>query len=208
MPYIYLKFNCDTMKNLLLAFGVFLITSSMAAQGSASLDAGSIESQFDYLVNKSNNYQQYEVVPRDFLTKFYKNIADSLNSYNEEMTTLNNTIYTQNISVDSLESMVMALNRDLEKVNKEKNSFALFGVLLKKGTYNALMWSLILGLLGALLLFIFRFKRSHVLTAKAKDNLSKTKEEFDAFRKKTLEKEQKLMRRLQDELNKNEMNMG
>jgi uncharacterized coiled-coil protein SlyX len=200
------------MKNLLFAIFALFISASLLAQGSqeneGSLDAGSIQSQFDYLVKKSNNYQQYEVVPKDFLNKFYKNISDSLATNNREINNLNNTIYTQNITVDSLKSQVMMLNTDLEQVRKEKDSFSLFGMLLSKGTYNTLMWSLILGLLGALVLFIYRFNRSHVVTAKAKENLAKTKEDFDAFRKKTLEKEQKLMRRLQDELNKNEMNMG
>ncbi|GLR16198.1 hypothetical protein [Portibacter lacus] len=200
------------MKNILtllmMIFAFSLGTAQQASENEGSLDGGTIESQFDYLISKSNNYQQYKVVRKDFISKFFQNISDSLASNNEEITKLNNTIYEQQISVDSMKSQMMTLNADLTQVNKEKNSFSLFGLLLNKVTYNTLMWSLILGLLGALLFFIYRFKRSHVVTAKAKENLSKTKEEFDAFRKKTLEKEQVLMRKLQDELNKNEMNMG
>lgn len=208
----YRTLELGKMKNIIfLLLGLFFMVdmNGQDAQASVgSLNEGTIESQFNFLIKKSNNYQQYKVVRKDFINKFYQNIADSLKVNNNEIAKLNNTIYTQQINVDSMKSQVMTLNTDLTQVNKEKDSFSLFGILLSKGTYNTLLWSLILGLLAALSLFIYRFKRSHVVTSKAKENLSKTKEEFDAFRKKTLEKEQVLMRRLQDELNKNEMNMG
>ncbi len=190
----------------------FLWVSVLTGQGSnentGSLNDGTIDSQYDYLLDKSNNYQQYKVVRKDFLNKFYGNVADTLESNNNEIANLNRTIIMQEESVDSMKSKVETLQSDLAQVNKEKDSFSLFGILLNKSTYNTMMWSLILGLLGALIFYIFRFNRSHAVTAKAKENLSKTKSEFDAYRKKTLEKEQVLMRKLQDELNKNEMNMG
>ncbi|WP_235295776.1 hypothetical protein [Portibacter marinus] len=200
------------MRNLIFYALAFLWVSVLTGQGSnentGSLNDGTIDSQYDYLLDKSNNYQQYKVVRKDFLNKFYGNVADTLESNNNEIANLNRTIIMQEESVDSMKSKVETLQSDLAQVNKEKDSFSLFGILLNKSTYNTMMWSLILGLLGALIFYIFRFNRSHAVTAKAKENLSKTKSEFDAYRKKTLEKEQVLMRKLQDELNKNEMNMG
>ncbi len=83
------------MKNLLFILLTLFLTMTVTAQNSTvtpgSLDAGSIESQYDFLVKKSNNYQQYKVVRKDFLTKFYKNIADSLATNNKEISDLNNT---------------------------------------------------------------------------------------------------------------------
>ncbi len=200
------------MRNILIYFA--LLFSSLTLSGQTpqekpgSLNEGSIDSQFKFLVKKSNNYQQYKVVRKDFLNKFYGNIADSLVLNNQEISKLNRTINVQQGDVDSMNSQVATLQQDLAQIKKEKDSFSFFGILLKKGTYSTIMWSLIFGLLGGLLLYIFRFNRSHAVTAKAKESLAKTKEEFDAYRKKTLEKEQVLMRKLQDELNKNEMNMG
>ena len=186
--------------------------SGLIAQGTeknaGSLNAGTIDSQFDYLLKKSNNYQQYKVVRKDFINKFYSNVSDTLSSNNQKISSLNETIGVQQADVDSMNSQVVTLESDLAQVNKEKDSFSLFGILLNKSTYNTLMWGLILALLGTLIFYIFRFNRSHAVTAKAKESLDKTKTEFDAYRKKTLEKEQKLMRRLQDELNKNEMKMS
>jgi hypothetical protein len=45
-----------------------------------------------------------------------------------------------------------------------------------------------------------------VLTKEAKANLQEAEEELTLFRKKSLEREQKLRRQLQDEINKNRNN--
>ena len=50
--------------------------------------------------------------------------------------------------------------------------------------------------------FIFKFLRSNVLTKEAKNNLIDVEQEFEQHRKNTLQREQKLRRQLQDEINK------
>ncbi len=57
--------------------------------------------------------------------------------------------------------------------------------------------------LAALLaLFIFKFNQSNIITKQVKVRLQETEDEFDAHRKRALEREQKVMRKLQDEINK------
>ena len=82
------------------------------------------------------------------------------------------------------------------------DNISLFGLLLNKTTYNSILWGLIGVLLISLLFFIYKFKNSNVLTNEAKASLVDVEQEFEQFRKKTLEKEQKLRRQLQDEINK------
>ena len=82
------------------------------------------------------------------------------------------------------------------------DNISLFGLLLNKTTYNSILWSLIGVLLISLLFFIYKFKNSSVLTNEAKESLVDVEQEFEQYRKKTLEKEQKLRRQLQDEINK------
>jgi len=65
------------------------------------------------------------------------------------------------------------------------------------------MWSVV-GILAALLfLFIYRFNASNRITREVKAKLSETEHEFEEHRKRALEREQKVMRKLQDEINKN-----
>ena len=53
-----------------------------------------------------------------------------------------------------------------------------------------------------MLFFIFKFFKNNVITKEAKNNLIDVEQELDAHRKKSLEREQKLRRQLQDEINK------
>jgi hypothetical protein len=54
----------------------------------------------------------------------------------------------------------------------------------------------------ALFYFIFKFSKSNILTKEAQNNLLDIEQEFEEYRKKSIEREQKLRRQLQDEINK------
>ncbi|MGB8374852.1 MAG: hypothetical protein WCE57_05990, partial [Salegentibacter sp.] len=66
----------------------------------------------------------------------------------------------------------------------------------------AMMWGIVALLVVALLFFIYRYKSSNATTKEANQRLRETEKEFDAYRAKALEKEQRLGRQLQDERNK------
>lgn len=50
--------------------------------------------------------------------------------------------------------------------------------------------------------FIYQFKSSYRITSLAKENLLEVENELAIYKKKSLEREQKLRRQLQDEVNK------
>jgi hypothetical protein len=66
---------------------------------------------------------------------------------------------------------------------------------------------LILGSLTVAGICFLLFKRSNVVTVETKQTLEEVREEFDTHRKNALVREQKLARRLQDEVIKNK-NLG
>mgnify|MGYP000848115552 CR=1 FL=1 len=71
-----------------------------------------------------------------------------------------------------------------------------------EGLFKTIMLSIIGGLVLFLLFFISKFKQSISITKQTKSNLKEVEDEYEEHRKKALEREQKVMRRLQDELNK------
>jgi F0F1-type ATP synthase membrane subunit a len=79
---------------------------------------------------------------------------------------------------------------------------SLLGLQMSKTSYNVLMWAIIAGLLALLLFFIFKFKNSNSVTRNVKNALEEIEEEFDEHRKTALDREQKVRRQLQDEINK------
>ncbi|NJO91705.1 MAG: hypothetical protein HC831_24125 [Chloroflexia bacterium] len=73
---------------------------------------------------------------------------------------------------------------------------------MSKEAYSKLMWIIISVLALVLAVFIILFKRSNKITLINKSALQETRDEFDKFRKRALEREQELSRNHLAELNK------
>ena len=167
-----------------------------------SLDNGTIESQFDYLYRKSSSYQEYKVVKKTFYTKIKGNVLDSLKSIKKELVDTKLVVTTQENEISDLKSNLKTTNDNLVGVTKEKDNIKLLGLSLTKASYNSILWSIIVGLVLFLLLFIYKFKNSNTVTKQANQLLAETEEEFIHFKTVALEREQKVRRELQDEINK------
>ncbi|NAS13354.1 tRNA (guanine-N1)-methyltransferase [Poritiphilus flavus] len=176
------------------------------AQQELSLDQGSIDSQFEFIYKKSGNYRaegkRYEVVRVINLDKLRKNVIDSINAANAKKSELNATIATHEATISSLNKKLEDTTSNLNSVTAEKDSMSFLGIQVSKGTYNGILWTIIAGLLALLLLFIYKFRRSNILTQIAKSNLSELETEYEDHRRRALEREQRISRQLQDEINK------
>lgn len=176
------------------------------AQQGLSLDKGSINSQFEFVYKKSGNYRadgkRYEVVRTISLDKLRQNVLDSLKGFKSNAADLKTTIAGHESTISSLNEKLEETTNNLSGVTKEKDSMSFLGILVSKGTYNSILWSIIAGLLGLMLLFMYKFRRSNILTQEAKTSLSEVEEEYEDHRRRALEREQKVSRQLQDEINK------
>ena len=177
-------------------------TFTLQAQELSKLESGTLESQLDYVIEKSNAYQDYKVIKKTALYKLKGNVLDSLKAVRDDLSETQLLVGKQENQINSLKADLQNVNDNLAAVNDEKNSIDFFGKQTDKSTYKNMMWGSIAALLGCLLYFIFRFMRSNAITKEANSNLATTQGEFEDFKKRAREKEQKLMRSLQDELNK------
>lgn len=172
-----------------------------------SLYESSIDKQFEYILRKSGNFkgtngQPYEAVKRSMFLALRAHTKDSLNTVHKNLAETKAVVKTQAKEIADLKSNLSNTKVDLDKTNSEKNNMALFGMQMSKTNYNVLMWSIIAGLLALLIFFIYKFKNSNAITREANHNLAEIEEEFDEHRRTALEREQKVRRQLQDEINK------
>ncbi|VAV86042.1 FIG00651922: hypothetical protein [hydrothermal vent metagenome] len=191
---------------LLLIFGSSSIFSQ-ETQKKQSINEGSIDDQFEYVLKKSYNFrgtngQMYENVKRSMLLSLQAHTRDSINTLKNKLDNTNKVVNTQQKEIDALKTSLAKTQDTLATTNTEKDSMSLLGLQMSKTSYNLLMWLVIIGLLALLLIFIYKFKNSNVVTKAAKNTLSEVEEEFEEHRRTALEREQKVRRQLQDELNK------
>ncbi len=195
-------------------FYTFLICSicvnlqAQEAEQTQTINDGSIGEQFEFAINKSNNYNDakgraYEVIRRTMLLNLKTNAVDSLNAVKAKLKSTSSIVSAQEKEINTLKTTLSETQNTLTATNEEKDSMSFFGKLMSKTAYNVLMWSIIGTLLGLLLFFIFRFKNSNAITKSAKNMQAKLENELKEQKRVSLEREQKIKRQLQDEINKN-----
>lgn len=179
---------------------VFLFSANVFAQ--QATDTLSIPEKFDRIYRTSSSYQEYKVIGKTRFQELKKEVSDSLSNLKSEIQSKNQLIRVQKDSIQQIKEVAEIVEGDYRQMVAQKDSIQFLGIEFSKSTYNLIVWSLIGLLLILLLYFIYQFKNSNVITVKSKTELQELEEEFAIHKKKSLEREQKLRRQLQDEINK------
>jgi septal ring factor EnvC (AmiA/AmiB activator) len=188
------------MKYLFLYLAI--AASFLAQAQNAEQTLNTIDGQFKELIETSNNFKEYKVIKEAQINTLWKNTNEHIEKLNTDINSLENSITSKDSRIVTLENKLAAVNKNLSDVNAEKNSMNFLGVQTDKGVYNTLVWSIV-GSLAFLFIFMsLRFKSSNTTTKAANKQLQTTEEELEELRRKSIEKEQKLGRQLQDERNK------
>ncbi len=185
---------------ILITSLLFLCFSNMLF--GQQLDTLSLPQQFDKIYRISSKYQDYKVIRISNYLQLKDNVNDTLALKNKMLTAQKATLQLQRDSITDLTEINQLFSGDIKLLISEKNSVSVFGIPLHKTTYNLMMWGLVI-LLGTLLsVLVVRLKSNELTTKKATQELADLEEELRLQKKKSLENEQKLRRKLQDEINK------
>lgn len=193
-------------KTLLFRVLTFLLFITSNAQNAnddekLSLNSGSIDNQFEYVIRRSNSWQDYKTVKKTWLYALKAHTIDSLKVVHKDLSDTREIVQTQAKEIEGLKLNLNTTKTSLENTIVEKDSMELFGMPTTKPNYSLILWSIV-GVLSALLLFfIYKYKSSNSITKQANTSLSEIEEEFEEHRRNALEREQKVRRQLQDMIN-------
>ena len=199
------------MKFLTKATVILIVTLSLqttqaqttnSTEDKLSLNSGTIDNQFEFVIRRSNSWQDYKTVKKTWLYALKSHTMDSLKAVHKNLADTKAIVKTQADEITNLKASLSNTESTLSSTNEEKDNISLFGIQTSKASYKILMWSIAAGLLALLLFFIYKFKGSNSATREAKLKLSEVESEFEDHRRNALEREQKVRRQLQDELNK------
>lgn len=161
----------------------------------------SIENQLDAMIEKASSWEKYKVIEKNKLQLFRKNVQDSLNAHKRILLEKSNTIEKNQQTIEKLNNEIIDINHDFEELKKDKDSIVFLGISLSKSLYQFLVLGAILVLSILLGFYIFRFSRANIITKKSLKDLEELREEFDDYRKRSIEREEKVRRQLQDVIN-------
>ena len=186
----------------ILLMGGLIYTTALQAQENQETASKTIDQQFIELYQKSNNYQEFKVVKKVDLNRLQANTKKQITDLQTVISDLNNTITTQKSEINKINQSLVQTQTDLTTITEEKDTMTFFGTRMSKSGFQLVVWGIVGALLLALLFFIFKFDNSNVITKTVNAKLNELDTEFEEYRKKALEKEQKMGRLLQDERNK------
>ena len=181
---------------------LFLFVSLFTFSQEVTTEENTINNQFEKIYRISSSYQTYKVISKERFQKLKQNVLDSIKSSKRTITEKENLLLAEKNITKEAKVLYDKTKKELDTSLKKENSISIFGLYLNKSTYNLILWSIIVILIVGLFYFIFKFSRSNTLTKEAQNNLIEVEYEFETHRKKSLEREQKLRRQLQDEINK------
>ena len=157
---------------------------------------------FDSIYTISNSYDRYKIIKKVYFQDLKRQSLDSVENYKQQLIEKESLLKLEIQNFESLKAQAdltqIALNQSLQK----ENSITLFGAAMSKKNYNLILWSIVLLLLLGLCYYIYKYDNNKHLTKKAQNSLTEIEQELTAYRKRSLENEQKLRRKLQDEINK------
>ncbi|MGQ8338989.1 hypothetical protein ACUNWD_20715 [Sunxiuqinia sp. A32] len=196
-----MKIQYTPIKKYILILLVSILPGISIAQVTsfnAVFDTISLGEQFDYLYKKSSTYEEYKVMRISGYQRIKQNSLDSIQRYKKEITTLSQEIDKFNTNLNISNSEIENLKEELVATQNSKDSIRLLGIEVSKGTYNLIMWVLLLAISAAAVILFMLYKRGHHVVTETKKRLAEVQEEFEKHRKNALTREQKLARELMD----------
>lgn len=186
-------------------FILFFVLGNAQTASKDSLPAsinGNLNQQFDYVFQKSNSFQEYKVIKKEYFALLKRNSTDSVNRFKKELEQLKGNFLAYDKNLQSLKDTLATTKSTLKEVKNAQNSMNFLGISVAKSSYSMIMWAIVLVLLFLALFILFRYKSAKTITNESLRNFEKLEDDFEDFKRKSLEKEQKLGRQLQDEINK------
>lgn len=190
-------------------FSLFLLLTGITFQAVAQDAEGeapsnTLSDQFQEMKSSSNSYQDYKVVKISKLNEFFRNVQDSLSQNDDTLIELRQTIEDQNTRLDELQQQLAAQQEAVEASDYDTKHINVAGIDLEKGTYITTNLVIIVVLVVILLFFFYKFKESRKVAVQKKSEYGTLENEFNDYKQKAREKEIKLKRELQTEMNRNE----
>lgn len=178
----------------MIAFAIHL---DAQAQGDATL----LE-QYQKMVEGSETFEKYKVIPITKVNSFGQVMNDSINSLKEKVASAKNAKLEAEKESDSAKSQMTKLKTELKNAQNAVDEMPFLGIPMSKTTYNVVMWSIVVVLIIGLVIVYVLFLKSYRTTRQAKKDKELVDQELEDLRKRSHDKQVKIKRELQTALNK------
>ena len=166
------------------------------------LDNGTLKQQLDYLNKETRIYNGFRAVRDDMFLKILTNSNDSLVAAKSDIIQLQVQLQALNDSINELQADLNNTNDKLDQAIINRDRFEFVGIPVQKSLYNSIMWIVIAALAVLSVILFLSAKRNFSVSRHLKKDLEEVKEEFEAYRKQSRERQEQLVVKHHNELKK------
>jgi uncharacterized membrane protein len=161
----------------------------------------SLKGQYQFMLSRSKSLYGNKLINPVRLNILWQSVTDTLRKERVELSKAKTNILDQQKTIANLLTEVSGKETAMNETNAKINEISFLGISFTKGTYNIVVWSIIIVLTLALFIVIARSAKN-ILEAKHRTQLyDEVSTEYQSYKVKANEKERKLARELQDERN-------
>ncbi len=196
------------MKKIIFALTILLsiLSNSVLANGT------NIDSLNTSLYRSSNRYVEnkivYRVVKWDELQAYFDDIKLLDTDKSQQIDAAQEEIVSLKQKNEEQAQAHADLQDKYDQAVRANDAMEFFTLLIPKNQYNVIMWSLVMGLVVCVVILFVMFKRSHQVTRHAQKERDDSREEYEAFRQRTLRREQEVANSYLREINKLKSQLG
>lgn len=191
------------MKKLMVFCVALLAVVLVNAQSREALEGDhTLKERYEIMKDKAESYTDYKVIKNAILDGVWKINMDSMAKVKGDLRTANTTITRLNGEIKGAADKVKEAEASLQQSAYERTHMTVFGIPVAKSVFVTTALIIVAALVIALLTALSTFNVLRRSNREKELTIHGIMAEFDAFRKKALEKEVKISRELQSERNK------
>ena len=179
--------------SLILLFAYVAIPQSFGQE--------TLQEKYDDMIESTETYEQYKVIPRTRLNGFWSEVSDSLNQNKIVQKEQRNTILDQQAENVRVAAVAKDLEAQLSESLDQNDTIYFLGIPFSKIGYHLMVWLIIVALAVLGVISYLMFMRSNSVTSRVKKEHEELIAEFDAHKDKARETQVKLKRELQTAIN-------
>ncbi|MCX3265982.1 hypothetical protein [Pedobacter agri] len=162
----------------------------------------SLNGQYQFMLKKSKSLYGAKLINPSRLTGLWKSVNDTLRKERKQLQEARQEIKAQAQNISTLKGEVTGKESSLADATASVNEIKFLGISFNKGTYNTIVWVIIIVLAAGLAIVIFQSGKYRKEATYRTQLYQEVADEFQAHKVKAKDKEMKLARELQDERNK------
>lgn len=195
------KITTNSILTLVLCCCNFLFLTAQDDRETSDLNQKLVK-QFNFLLEKSSNFQNYKVVDKEKMLQFQAILDDYIVKEQVSRDAILLELEKNKKAIASLNEQIELLNKENIALQENSSSFLFAGFRIDKTVYYLGMWILVFGLISFLAVFYLKFQRANEITQSSKSVLKDLEDEYESFRRVCIQREQNLKRKLFDEMKK------